>query len=148
MLDGKVWIFMKLSQHAFNNFLRAHLSPPRPQHFFKIDLARIEFLRRHDKPDPEVVQNDDEMRQQPSQDPPNNREQSQGAADQEGGHVEGNVTEQRGRRRSIRQAEEHKEDKKGDERPTDNPTSWVWFPEHSPLGRRLGVLPYPPKHGA
>ena len=81
MTDNKVRIFMKSSQHSFNNLLRTHLSSPRPQHLFKFDFARIEILRRHDEPDPEVMQNDDEMRQQPSHDPPDNREQGQGGAD-------------------------------------------------------------------
>jgi hypothetical protein len=70
---------MKSSQHSFDNLLRIQLSLPCPQDLFKFDFARIE--RRHDKPDPEIMQNDDETRQQPSHDPPDNREQGQGGAD-------------------------------------------------------------------
>src|SRR5215472_10623973 len=94
------------------------------------------------------MQNDDEMGQQPSHDPPDNREQGQDAADQEGSHGEGDATERRGRRWSICQPEERKEDEEGDERPTDNPTSGVWSPEHCPLDCRLEVILYPPKHDA
>ena len=139
---------MKSSPHPFDNLVRIHYSPPSPQYLFKFDFARIDVLRRHDESDPEIMQNDDEMRQQPSHDPPDNREQSQGAADQEGGHGEGNATERRGRQWSIRQPGERKKDEEGDERPTDNPTSGVWSPEHSPLHCRLEVLLYPPKHDA
>jgi len=85
MPDGKGRIFMKSSPHSFNNLVGIHHCPPCPQHLFKFDFARIELLGRHDEPDPEIVQDDDEMRQQPSHDPPDNREQGQGAADQEGG---------------------------------------------------------------
>src|SRR5215469_14063050 len=141
MSDGKVRISMSPSQHSFNKLLRIHRFPCRPQHLFKFDFARIEVLRCHDEPDPEIMQNDDEMRQQPSYDPPDNREQGQGAADQEGGHGEGDATERSGRQWSIRQPGERKEDEEGDERPTNNPTSGVWSPEHS---RRLEVLLYPP----
>jgi hypothetical protein len=148
MLNGKVRISMKPSQRSFNELLRIHPFLRRPQHLFKFDFERIEFVRRHDELDPQVMENDDEMRQQPSHDPPENREQSQGAADQEGGDVERNATERRGRRRGIGQAEERKENKAGDERPTNNPTSWEWFPGYHPLGRRLGGLPYPPKYRA
>ena len=116
---------MKSSPHSFNNLVGIHHCPPRPQHLFKFDFARIELLGRHDEPDPEIVQDDDEMRQQPSHDPPHNREQGQGAADQEGGDRAGDVTERRGWRWSIRQPEQRKEDDEGDERPTDNPTSGV-----------------------
>jgi hypothetical protein len=148
MSDGKGSIFMKSSPHSFDNLVRIHHSPPRPQHLFKFDFARIDVLRRHDEPDPEIVQNDDEMRQQPSHDPPDNREQGQDTADQEGGYMERDATERRGRRWSIRQREERKEDEEGDERPTDNPTSGVWSPEHIPLDCRLEVLLYPPKNDA
>jgi hypothetical protein len=55
---------MKSSPHPFDNLVRIQHSPPRPQHLFKFDFARIEVLRRHDEPDPEIMQNDDEMRQQ------------------------------------------------------------------------------------
>ena len=123
--DRKGRIFMKSSPHSFDKLVRIHHHPPRAQHFFNFNFARIDVLRRHDQPDPEIVQNDDEMRQQPSHDPPDNREQGQDAADQEGGHGEGDATERRGRRRSIRQPEQRKEDEEGDERPTDNATSGV-----------------------
>ena len=146
--DRKGRIFMKSSPHSFNNLVRIHHCPARPQHLFKFDFARINVLRRHDQPGPETMQNDDEMCQQPSHDPPDNREQGQGAADQEGGHGEGDASERRERRWSIGQPEESKEDEEGDERPTDNPTSGVWSPEHSPLHCRLEVLLYPPKHDA
>src|SRR6516162_4851436 len=56
MLDGKVGISMKSSQHSFDNLLRIQLSPPCPQHLLKFDFARIEILRRHDEPDPEIMQ--------------------------------------------------------------------------------------------
>jgi len=146
--DRKGRIFMKSSQHSFDNLVRIHHRPPRPQHFFKFDFERIDFLRRHDEPDPEIMQNDDEMRQQPSHDPADNREQRQGATNQESGHGQGDATKRRGRRWRIRQPEERKEDEEGDERPTDNPTSGVWSPEHCPLDCRLQVLLYPPKHDA
>ena len=62
MFDGKVRISMSPSQHSFNKLLRIHRFPCRPQNLFKFDFARIEFLRRHDEPNPEIMQNDDEMR--------------------------------------------------------------------------------------
>jgi len=84
------------------------------------------------------VQNDDEMRQQPSHDLTENKAKVP-------------LTKRVAIGREMPRSEGAYSAKRTKKVTNDQPTPdkpGMWFPEHSPLGCRFEVLPYPPKHDA